>query len=210
MIKKNLKEAEEKNKASLELFLDKETIAIIEAQCEEHKTGRDRFIAVVIRLFLDFSYIARTVGKDIFSFRDEMIKAIVRSRGAGAGELIDKLNEAEKQASKKEAVKPPSDLNALKEKFSGIINEMSELKSAVLELKKSLAGFGPNVSATEQEADQIRSAEKKKDRHRPPAGETPPESKAEIITIDELASEFKSSAPPSYKDKRKKLNKLKF
>jgi len=208
-MKKQVKEAEEKNKVPLELLLDKETIAIIEAQCEEHKTGRDRFVAVVIRLFLDFSYIARTVGKDIFSFRDEMIKAIVRSRGAGAGDIIDKLSEADKQASKKEAVKAPADLSALKEKFSGIINEMSELKSAVLELKKSLTGAaGPVSSAAAHENDQAR-AEKKKDR-RPQAGEAAQESQTEIITIDELASEFKSSAPPSYKDKRKKLNKLKF
>ncbi len=209
MMKKQVKD-EEKNKVPLELLLDKETIAIIEAQCEEHKTGRDRFVAVVIRLFLDFSYIARTVGKDIFSFRDEMIKAIVRSRGAGAGDIIDKLSEADKQASKKEAVKAPADLSALKEKFSGIINEMSELKSAVLELKKSLTGAaGPVSSAAAQENDQARAAEKKKDR-RPQAGEAAQESQTEIITIDELASEFKSSAPPSYKDKRKKLNKLKF
>lgn len=188
-----------------QLFTDAETIAIIDAQCEEHKTSRAKFIAVVTRLFLDFSYIAKTVGKDVFSFRDEMIKAIVRSKGnSDPGEIIEKIGRAESAAGSDEGEPKAADLKSIKEKFSGMTRELSELRAAFVELKNALGGV------SEDQVGGRRRGDRKKERGTQPEEEAAKDKKHEVITVDELAREFKNSAPPSYKDKRKKLHKLKF
>lgn len=184
------------------LFTDAETIAIIDAQCEEHKTSRAKFIAVVTRLFLDFSYIAKIVGKDVFSFRDEMIKAIVRSKGVSdTGEIIDTIGRAESAARPGESDPKSADLKGIKEKFAGMARELSELRAAFVELKNALGGAGEEHGGRRR--GDVKSRRQAED-------EPVKDIKRETITVDELAREFKNSAPPSYKDKRKKLHKLKF
>ncbi len=203
-----------KNDARLnQICLDAETMAIIDAQCEEHKTNRAKFIAVVVRLFLDFSYIAKTVGRDIFSFRDEMIKAIVRSKGNApekSGDIFDAISSAGKESVKAEGGSGSSgvdgrDIKGLKEKFGTMASELSELRTAFLELK-TVVSLAVKNTAVESKHDAGES--------RPPAydkgGLKTKDAKIEGISIDELAGEFKDSQPPSYKDKRKKLHKLKF
>ncbi len=200
-----------------EICLDAETMAIIDAQCEEHKTNRAKFIAVVVRLFLDFSYIARTVGKDIFSFRDEMIKAIVRSKGNMSeknGDIFDAISSTSKENGKEDGKENGGsksfsaegfDIKGFKEKFGAMAGELSELRTAFLELKNavSLAVKSP-ADARIQDADDGRP--QGYDR----SGLKTKDTKIDGISIDELAGEFKDSLPPSYKDKRKKLHKLKF
>ncbi|EKD69741.1 MAG: hypothetical protein ACD_47C00013G0003 [uncultured bacterium] len=187
-----------------QLFTDAETIAIIDAQCEEHKTSRAKFIAVVTRLFLDFSYIAKTVGKDVFSFRDEMIKAIVRSKGnSDTGEIIEKIGREESAAGSGDGEPKASELRGIKEKFSGMARELSELRAAFVELKNALGGVSEDQSGR-------RNGDRKKDRRHQAEDDPAKDKKHEAITVDELAQEFKNSVPPSYKDKRKKLHKLKF
>jgi hypothetical protein len=203
-----------KNDARLnEICLDAETMAIIDAQCEEHKTNRAKFIAVVVRLFLDFSYIARTVGKDIFSFRDEMIKAIVRSKGntpeKSGGDIFETISSAGKESVKESGGSKFSaaeglDIKGFNEKFRAMAGELSELRAAFLELKGVVSLAVKNAAGSSRDADDKRMREcnqsvlKVKDK------------KIDEISIDELAGEFKNSLPPSYKDKRKKLHKLKF
>jgi hypothetical protein len=195
---------DKKNETGSQLFTDAETIAIIDAQCEEHKTSRAKFIAVVTRLFLDFSYIAKTVGKDVFSFRDEMIKAIVRSKGnSDPGEIIEKIGREESASGPGDGEPKASDLKGIKEKFSGMARELSELRAAFVELKNALGGVSEGQGGR-------RHGDRKKDRRNQAEEEPVKDKKHEVITVDELAQEFKNSAPPSYKDKRKKLHKLKF
>lgn len=196
-----------------EICPDAETMAIIDAQCEEHKTGRAKFIAVVVRLFLDFSYIAKTVGKDIFSFRDEMIKAIVRSKGNSpdsGGDILETISSTGKKSGGndsglKSSAADDFDVKGLGEKFSAMAEELNELRAAFLELKStvSLAVKG----SVEQQVEKTNGSRQR-------AGDQNASKTKDIkiseISIDELAGEFKNSLPPSYKDKRKKLQKLKF
>lgn len=196
-----------------EICLDAETMAIIDAQCEEHKTNRAKFIAVVVRLFLDFSYIARTVGKDIFSFRDEMIKAIVRSKGNASeknGDIFDAISSASKENVKEDGGSKSSstegfDIKGFKEKFGAMAGELSELRTAFLELKNAVSLAVKSPADTRiQDADNGRLQAYER------SGLKTKDAKIDGISIDELAGEFKDSLPPSYKDKRKKLHKLKF
>ncbi len=251
MINENkLYEKTNKEKENRRLILDAETAAIIDAQCEEHKTSREKFIAVVTRLFLDFSYIARTVGKDVFSFRDEMIKAIVRSKGVAlkenetgieSGEIKEKQNFEDDKNNKNDdygmkiigSVKAACEKNSagaehlsvqsiimneknyevkkLIDKFEGMADELSALKTAFLELKNILTSERPSVFDNKkrraEDRDEIR-CKREADMQKKAAREGG-DGYAEI-TIDKLADEFKNSSPPSYKDKRKKLHKLKF
>lgn len=209
MTKNHGREHHHKNpssEAGAALFTDAETVAIIDAQCEEHKTSRARFIAVVTRLFLDFSYIAKTVGKDVFAFRDELIKAIVRSKGDRApSEIIESMERGGARADKSGggAGARESGLEGLEGKFAEMARELVELREAFVELKNTLGGHSHAGAGR---------SETKSGRHH--AEETPAEESRRVnqgaLTIDELAGEFRNSQPPSYKDKRKKLHKLKF
>jgi len=254
MINENkLYEKANKEKENRRLVLDAETAAIIDAQCEEHKTSREKFIAVVTRLFLDFSYIARTVGKDVFLFRDEMIKAIVRSKGVALkenesgienGKIKERQNSEGSKKNKNDddygmkiidSVKSENEKNSavraehssvqpmimseknhemkkLIDKFEGMTDELSALKAAFLELKNILANSRPSFSDNKkrrvEDRDELR-CRRESDKHKNAAERESCDGRAEI-TIDKLADEFKNSSPPSYKDKRKKLHKLKF
>jgi|GEM_PF-6772266 len=179
--------------------IDTDTLAIIDAQCEEHGADRAKFVSAAVRLFLDFSYIARVVGKDVFAFRDELIRALVKSRGKSDLSAEEALGEIAKKDNEKlgAAGKKPHAQAIGHDKFDELLKEINELKFAFYEFKNSL-----DIASDEKHFKHHRSGggeQAKLKRHAEPP-----------VSVDELANELKNAHPPSYKDKRKKLNKLKF
>jgi len=185
-----------------ELFIDKKTMEIIDAQCEDKNIGRDRFLAAAVRLYLDFNYMAHMVGKDIFAFRDDMIKAIIKSKGDDAGEKNGAANFESEKA-------PDNGKGEVAAAGAELFKEIAELKKMVLELKEI-------VVSREAEANRFDGADAGRhgnEKHQNSQHDDARHSKKQHtapISVEKIAMEFKDSNPPTYKDKRKKLDKLKF
>ncbi|HNY12094.1 MAG TPA: hypothetical protein PKK26_10935 [Candidatus Wallbacteria bacterium] len=195
MTKKNIgKETNNIEDAGAEIFIDKKTMEIIDAQCADKNIERGKFVMTAVRLYLDFNYMAHMVGKDIFAFRDDMIKAIIKSKGDdGAAQNV---GEAANSGT-------PADAPGQGDAASSIFKEIAELKKIVLELKKTVENRSDESGADRRER------EKRQNCERGDAGHAKKQSLVPI-SVEKIAMEFKDSNPPTYKEKRKKLDKLKF
>jgi len=181
--------------------LDSDLLAIVDAQCSEHGVERSKFLHLVIRLFVDFSYMARIVGKDIFAFRDEMIKAIVRGKGMDAGSSAVLPTEAagtqDEDLTEMPALAKKLDLQS--KKIDEMLADISEIKFIFKLIKRLARKRNINVEKLIQtiEAEDF-------------AGKMGKMDEIKNITVDHLASGFKNSTAASYGDKRRKLQKIKF
>lgn len=201
--------------ASVEL--DGETVAMIDAQLEG--TGRERagFIKTMLRLYLDFSFMARMAGKDVFAFRDDLIKAMVASRGA---------------MPPNDVARPPAARDDDPGAVAVMAKELAELRRSIDELKK--ASSKPHSGRTHRgpakhgdDHDDAGVLHEESDRHHNSrhhydhdggdgedgsqsggrghgrSGAAPP--------LHTLVTRVAAAAdPPDYRERRKKLDKIKF
>ncbi len=188
--------------AGAELFIDKKTMEIIDAQCEDKNIGRDKFLAAAVRLYLDFNYMAHMVGKDIFAFRDDMIKAIIKSKGDDAGGKPGGASAAGEEQQSLETIQDAAG-NGM------IFKEIAELKKMVLELKEIVVSR--EAQANRLDASDAGRHGTEKHQHSQHDDSRPAKKQHSApISVEKIAMEFKDSNPPTYKEKRKKLDKLKF
>lgn len=207
--------------------VDSETAATVSAQCLEFKVSPEEFLSVAVRLFIDFKYIAEVIGLDIFTMRDELIKAIIKSLGdknedAGEGSVrIDHKDASAAEISGK-IEKITNLLNGIKSvpggmpaetkgvsarlevqsnKIDSLNIELSEIKAMIFDLKNSI---------DENETAKIKNTARKAKTEEVKNGSVNNENKAKKMEINGVVSELKSPHAASYKEKRRKLDKLKF
>lgn len=173
--------------------LDQDLLAIVDAQCAEYGTERSKFLQLVVRLFIDFSYMARVVGKDIFAFRDEMIKAIVRGKGNVPGSGANLPGTALEEASDAAGGSP------VEKKLDEVLGELAEIKFIFKLIKRLARRKNINIEKliSSIEAEDF-------------AGKMNRMEDIKNITVDHLASGFRNSPPPTYGDRRRKLQKIRF
>lgn len=201
MTKKNTgKEIHDGEIVRAELFIDKKTLEIIDAQCEDKNIGRDKFLAAAVRLYLDFNYMAHMVGKDIFAFRDDMIKAIIKSKGDGAAENAGGDANAKTSMS---AADPGAANGAVLEEIAGLKKMVLELKEMFASRDREGSRGGDGTASGRHDGERHTEHEPRDARHAKKQHPAP-------ISVEKIAMEFKDSNPPTYKEKRKKLDKLKF
>ena len=218
--------------------VDPETAATVSAQCLEFKVTAEEFLSVAVRLFIDFKYIAEVIGLDIFSMRDELIKAIVKSLGDDADDgNADKTAAAADKNEAENGIENPADnIGSKIERISGLLNnikqasngentgnkgvsarlevqsnkidtlniELSEIKAMMFDLKNSIESGGSVKNKSENLKNNSKNEIVKENNQRSV------EPKNKKMEIQNIVSEIKAAHTASYKEKRRKLDKLKF